>query len=148
MTRKTGGRQAGKKTSSTTGIVIGVLILVAAAAATTWLQGSRVAAYPADISVAEAAAKRSSGAFILDVRQPEEWAEVHIPGTTLIPLGELASRVNEVPRDKDVVVVCRSGNRSQEGRDILRRAGLQKVASMDGGMREWAAAGHPTVSGP
>jgi rhodanese-related sulfurtransferase len=82
------------------------------------------------------------------VRQPEEWAEVHIPGATLIPLGELAARVNEVPRDKDVVVVCRSGNRSQEGRDILRHAGLARVASMTGGVREWATAGYPTVSGP
>lgn len=102
----------------------------------------------AEITVAEAAAKRSAGAFVLDVREPEEWNEYHIPGATLIPLGELASRVNEVPRDKEVVVVCRSGNRSQQGRDILKSAGVTRVTSMAGGLKEWSAAGLETVTGP
>jgi len=97
--------------------------------------------------VTEAVARRSAGAFILDVRQPEEWVEGHIPGSTLIPLGELQSRVGEIPRDKEIVVVCRSGNRSQTGRDILRRAGLTRATSMAGGLREWTAEGHPTVRG-
>lgn len=105
------------------------------------------AAFPAAVSVAEAAALREAGAFILDVRQPEEWAEVHIPGAILIPLGELPGRVAEVPRDRDVVVVCRSGNRSEAGRDILRGAGHTRVTSMTGGVREWQTAGLPTESG-
>jgi rhodanese-related sulfurtransferase len=109
--------------------------------------GGVVAALPAEVSVAEALALRESGAFILDVRQPEEWDAVHIPDATLIPLGELASRVNEVPRDQQVVVVCRSGNRSAEGRDILLGAGLPSVTSMAGGMNDWAASGYPTASG-
>jgi rhodanese-related sulfurtransferase len=98
--------------------------------------------------VEAAAAKREAGAFILDVRQPEEWNEFHIPDATLIPLGELASRVDEVPRDQEIVVVCRSGNRSQQGRDILLKAGFTQVTSMAGGVTQWKAAGHPTVSGP
>ena len=102
---------------------------------------------PAAVSVAEAAALRDAGAFILDVRQPDEWAAVHIPGAKLIPLGDLAGRLAEVPRDRDVVVVCRSGNRSQQGRDILRGAGFTRVTSMTGGVREWQAAGLPTESG-
>lgn len=102
---------------------------------------------PAEISVAQAAAMRDEGAFILDVRQPEEWAEFHVPDSTLIPLGELSARVNEVPRDREVVVVCRSGNRSQQGRDILRQAGFTQVTSMAGGLRDWQAQGYPTVSG-
>jgi rhodanese-related sulfurtransferase len=106
-----------------------------------------VAALPAEVSVADALALRESGAFILDVRQPEEWDAVHIPDATLIPLGELASRVSEVPRDQQVVVVCRSGNRSAQGRDILLGAGLPSVTSMAGGMNDWAASGYPTVSG-
>jgi rhodanese-related sulfurtransferase len=97
--------------------------------------------------VTEAAALRDSGAFVLDVRQPEEWAEVRIPGATLIPLGELPARLDEVPRDVDVVVVCRSGNRSQAGRDILRGAGFTRVTSMTGGVTEWRAAGLPAESG-
>ena len=106
-----------------------------------------VAALPAEVSVADALALRDSGAFILDVRQPDEWDAVHIPDATLIPLGELASRVSEVPSDQQVVVVCRSGNRSAQGRDILLQAGLPSVTSMAGGMNDWAAAGYPTTSG-
>jgi rhodanese-related sulfurtransferase len=106
-----------------------------------------VAALPAEVSVAEALALRDSGAFILDVRQPEEWDAGHIPGATLIPLGELASRVGEVPADQQVVVVCRSGNRSAQGRDILLGAGLPSVTSMAGGMNDWAASGYPTTTG-
>ena len=109
---------------------------------------STVEKLPLEISVAEASAMRDKGAFILDVRQPEEWTESHIPGATLIPLGELASRVKEVPQGQEIVVVCRSGNRSQQGRDILLSAGFTQVTSMAGGVNEWKAAGLETVSGP
>ena len=118
---------------------------VAAPAAVAPVSGATL---PAEISVAEAAAKRDAGAFILDVRQPDEWNAVHIPGATLIPLDQLEARVNEVPKDKEVVVVCRSGNRSQQGRDILKKAGFPQVTSMSGGMNQWSAAGHPTATGP
>lgn len=103
---------------------------------------------PKEISVAQAAVLRDQGSLLLDVRQPEEWAESHVPGSTLIPLGELEARVGEVPRDRRVIVVCRSGNRSQRGRDILIQAGFGHVTSMGGGLNAWAAEGHPTVSGP
>jgi len=103
---------------------------------------------PKEISVSEATAKRDAGAFILDVRQPDEWNTGHIPGATLIPLDQLASRVNELPRDQEIVVVCRSGNRSAQGRDILLDAGFTQVTSMAGGMIQWESAGYPTVSGP
>jgi len=103
---------------------------------------------PREVSVSEAASLRDGGAFILDVREPDEWIESHIPGATLIPLGELASRVDEVPQNQEVVVVCRSGNRSQQGRDILLSAGFENVTSMAGGVNQWKAAGFDTVSGP
>jgi len=109
---------------------------------------SSAAPLPAEISIADAAAKRDAGAFVLDVRQPDEWNEAHIPGATLIPLDQLAARVNEVPKNKEVVVVCRSGNRSQAGRDALKAAGFTQVTSMTGGLNEWKAAGLPTVTGP
>jgi rhodanese-related sulfurtransferase len=51
--------------------------------------------------------------------------------------------VSEVPRDKEIVVVCRSGNRSQQGRDILLDAGFAQVTSMTGGLNEWRAKGYP-----
>ena len=103
---------------------------------------------PDTISVAEAAAKRDAGAFVLDVRGPDEWNEYHIPGSALIPLDQLETRLSEVPQGKEVVVVCRSGNRSQPGRDVLKNAGFTQVTSMSGGLKEWKAAGLPTVAGP
>jgi len=109
--------------------------------------GGAVAPLPATVSTAEALALRDAGAFVLDVRQPEEWNAVHIPGATLIPLGELSSRLAEVPRDRQVLVVCRSGNRSAQGRDILLGASFPSVTSMAGGMNDWAAAGYPTTTG-
>ena len=109
---------------------------------------SNAAPLPDEISVAEAAAKREAGAFILDVRTQEEWNEYHIPGSTLIPLDQLETRVKEVPQDKEVVVVCRSGNRSKPGRDALKAAGFTQVTSMSGGLKEWSAAKLPTVTGP
>lgn len=104
--------------------------------------------YPLEISLEEAVAKHESGVFILDVRQPDEWNEYHVHGSTLIPLGELASRVNELPHDQEIVVVCRSGNRSAQARDILIEAGFTQVTSLAGGLSQWQAAGYPVVSGP
>ena len=111
------------------------------------LNGSRTnntpANLPAEITVSEAFTRYKNGALVLDVRTQEEWNEYHAPNTTFIPLDQLASRLNELPRDKEIVVVCRSGNRSQEGRDILINAGFQQVTSMTGGLSEWRASGYP-----
>jgi rhodanese-related sulfurtransferase len=86
---------------------------------------------------------RDAGAFVLDVREPDEYAAGHIAGATLIPLGQLPTRLAEVPRDRTVVVVCRTGHRSAQGRDILLDAGYGAVTSMTGGMNEWIAQGRP-----
>lgn len=136
--------------------LIAVIVLAVAGLGAFWALNSATTpstansapALPNEISVRTAFEKRDQGAFILDVREPFEWEAVHIPGATLIPLGQLASRVSELPQDREIVVVCRSGNRSQEGRDILKRAGFTQVTSMAGGMNQWQAAGYPTVSGP
>lgn len=101
-----------------------------------------------EVGVAEAIDLHDGGAFVLDVREPDEYAAGHIEGSTLIPLGQLASRTAEVPRDRTVLVVCRSGNRSAEGRDILLGAGFEDVTSLAGGVSDWAAAGQPLVPGP
>ena len=100
-------------------------------------------ALPAAINIDQAYQLVEQGAFLLDVRTPEEWNDFHAPQATLIPLDELENRVNEVPADRDVVVICRSGNRSQVGRDILLAAGHPNVTSADGGMNDWKAAGYP-----
>lgn len=108
---------------------------------------AKTAGLAREVNFQEAARLREEGAFMLDVREVSEWTAGHIPGATLIPLGELNSRLAEVPKDAKVVVVCRSGNRSAEGRDILLRAGYENVTSMAGGMNNWTAAGYPTVNG-
>jgi len=130
-------------------IVIGAAILLFVAGMLFFQRGDggTAAKIGAEISVSEALAKREAGAFILDVRQPEEWQEYHIPDSTLIPLGDLESRLSEVPKDQEIVVVCRSGNRSQQGRDILLNAGFAPVSSMAGGLKEWQSAGYPTTTG-
>jgi rhodanese-related sulfurtransferase len=142
-----------QKSSNRTWLWVGLAVIaVIAVVAVVFLRNGNNAGdsadnLPAEIDVNQAAQLRDSGAFILDVREPSEWQEYHIPGATLIPLGELATRVNEVPQDKEVVVVCRSGNRSQQGRDILKNAGLEQVTSMAGGMKEWMASGFQWVTG-
>jgi rhodanese-related sulfurtransferase len=95
------------------------------------------------ISASDAYSLYQNGAFVLDVRTQEEWNEYHAPNTTLIPLDQLPSRLNEVPHDRQIVVVCRSGNRSEQGRDILLDAGFEQVTSMNGGLNEWRANGYP-----
>lgn len=109
----------------------------AAAPAGTWTE----------ISIQQAADRRTAGAFMLDVREPDEWQQIRIPGATLIPLGELPQRLSELPKDQEIVVVCRSGNRSQVGAEILAKAGFSGVTSMAGGVNEWSAAGLPVESG-
>jgi len=107
------------------------------------VRGNSSTGLPAEISVGEAYKKYQNGAFVLDVRTQEEWNDFHAPNTTLIPLDQLPARLNEIPRDQEIVVVCRSGNRSQQGRDILLSAGFQQVTSMQGGLNEWRASGYP-----
>ncbi|MBA4384543.1 MAG: rhodanese-like domain-containing protein [Anaerolinea sp.] len=103
---------------------------------------------PATITVQQANEQFANGAFLLDVREPSEWNEAHVEGAVLIPLGELSTRVSEIPADQDVLIICRSGNRSGQARDLLRAAGLNRTTSIDGGINAWMSAGLPVISGP
>jgi len=129
------------------GIVAIVAVLVFLIASLGGEQSNNTGSLPASVSVDEAYKLYQEGTFVLDVRTQEEWNEFHAPNTTLIPLDELASRVNELPKDQPIVVVCRSGNRSQTGRNILLQAGFN-ATSMNGGLNAWRDIGHPVVSGP
>ena len=109
--------------------------------------GAKTASLSAEVN-AEAGYKMvQEGAFMLDVRTQEEWDEYHSPNATLIPLDQLQARLSEVPKDKEILVVCRSGNRSQQGRDILLAAGYN-ATSMAGGMKDWYAKGYPIEGAP
>ena len=126
-------------------VQIGILLAVALIVYTILQStgGGGTTSLPSAISVDEAHEKYQAGAFVLDVRTQEEWDEYHAPNTTLIPLDQLVARLNEIPRDREIVVVCRSGNRSQQGRDILLEAGFKQVTSMNNGLKEWRSKGYP-----
>jgi DMSO/TMAO reductase YedYZ molybdopterin-dependent catalytic subunit/rhodanese-related sulfurtransferase/glyoxylase-like metal-dependent hydrolase (beta-lactamase superfamily II) len=83
-----------------------------------------------------------TGAALLDVREPDEWADGHAPGAILIPMGDVQGRRSELPHDRRIVVVCRSGGRSAAVTDALRAHGYEAV-NMTGGMCAWTAAGLP-----
>jgi rhodanese-related sulfurtransferase len=97
----------------------------------------------AHISAAQAYQKYQQGAFFLDVRSQEEWDQVHIANSTRIALDDLQNHLSELPKEGDIVVVCLSGHRSQEGVTILRKAGFSNATCMTGGMTAWKAAGYP-----
>ena len=84
------------------------------------------------------------GALLLDVREPEEWCTEHAPTAMLLPVGRVRSRQHELPRDRRIVVVCRSGGRSAVVTTSLRRSGFDAV-NLAGGMCAWAAAGLPVI---
>ncbi len=79
---------------------------------------------------------------LIDVREQWEYDAGHIPGVTLIPMNEVASRLAEIPTDKEVIVTCRSGNRSGQITDFLRQQGFDNVHNMEGGILAWEAAGY------
>jgi rhodanese-related sulfurtransferase len=85
------------------------------------------------------------GAFLLDVREPDEWAVGHPPGAYHVPMMEIPMRAGEVPDDREVVVVCRVGARSAQVVAYLRHSGRANVRNLDGGLMAWAAAGRPLV---
>ena len=88
----------------------------------------------------------AAGGRVLDVRNPDEYADAHIPGATLIPLPELAQRLGDVPPDRPVHVVCQSGGRSAQAVQQLRRVDIDAV-SVTGGTSGWSESGRPTDTG-
>jgi phage shock protein E len=98
---------------------------------------------PATVDVAAVNALQSNpDVVILDVREPYEYEAGHIPGVKLIPLGELPSRLAEVPKDRPVIVTCRTGNRSGQATAFLRQQGYTNVHNMSGGFVAWERAGY------
>lgn len=96
-----------------------------------------------EVSIDDLADAINHGAYVLDVREQEEYDEAHVPGVVLIPLGELEQRINEVEDGSRVFVICRSGARSLKGADILEANGIDAV-SVAGGTMGWIDSGRPT----
>jgi rhodanese-related sulfurtransferase len=85
-------------------------------------------------------------AYLLDVREPDEWAAGHAPGAHHLPMMEVPARMAEVPTDVEVVVVCRSGGRSGQVVSYLMGNGWDNVRNLEGGMQSWAAIGRDVIS--
>ncbi|HEX2772693.1 MAG TPA: rhodanese-like domain-containing protein [Micromonosporaceae bacterium] len=87
----------------------------------------------------------SDDAYLLDVREPDEYAAGHAPGARHVPMMEIPARLADVPTDGDVVVVCRSGGRSGQVVSYLQANGWDNVRNLAGGMQDWARAGRPVI---
>ena len=99
-----------------------------------------------DVSVQQGKEMIDNGeVFLLDVRTQEEYNEGHISGSTLIPVQELEARLNELPRNKKILVYCRSGNRSVTASETLVKNGFAQIFNMKGGITEWKNAGYDVV---
>ena len=97
------------------------------------------------ISAADAQHALDTGSVLVDVRGPGEWRAGHAPEALHIPLDQLTRRLAELPADRKIIVVCRSGHRSAVATGVLRRHG-RTAANLTGGMNAWAAAGMPIVT--
>lgn len=98
------------------------------------------------ISVGALAKARETGATVIDVRNPHEWDEAHLAGSSLIPMPDLAERIDEVPVDGTVYLICATGKRSGRAAILLRRNGVDAV-NVTGGIVAWVESGHPVVKG-
>jgi adenylyltransferase/sulfurtransferase len=83
--------------------------------------------------------------YLLDVREPNEFKIGRIPGSTLIPLGEIPQRYQEIPRDKEIVVQCKMGGRSAKAAAFLRQQGFKSVKNLKGGILDWSDKIDPSV---
>jgi adenylyltransferase/sulfurtransferase len=103
---------------------------------------------PADVTVEELKQRLDRGeqVFILDVRNPPEIAICRLAGSTVIPLPELAQRVGELDRERELVVHCKSGMRSAKAVAFLREQGFRRVRNLTGGILAWAEKIDPTMA--
>ena len=83
--------------------------------------------------------------FVLDVRNPNEWQICKIPGTVLLPLPELAQRFGELPKDREIIVHCKSGMRSAKAIQFLRERGYRNLRNLTGGILAWSEKVDPSV---
>jgi len=98
-----------------------------------------------EIEADDAFAEVEAGAFLLDVRETDEWQSGHAPGAVHIPMGDVPARADELPRDRRIVAICRSGSRSRAITEALVTAGYD-AANAIGGMRAWEANGFDVVT--
>ncbi len=99
-----------------------------------------------EIDVAELARRWEAGATIVDVRRLDEYEAGHVPGAQLVTLEDVPSRRDEIPTVGEVLVICKTGARSRQATEFLRRQGVDAL-NVAGGTQGWIEAGHPVVTG-
>jgi len=119
-----------------------IVYLIATAGA-----GNSAPKQTSEVSVDDAFQIYQNGALMLDARTQAEWDQYHAPNALLIPLDQLQTRINEVPNDRQILVVCNSSACSQQGRGLLIAAGY-KAVSMAGSMQEWYSKGYAIDGAP
>ena len=87
------------------------------------------------------------GALIIDVREPNEYAQIRAKGAVLLPLGQLHGRMRDLPRDRELLLMCRTGGRSANAVKYLAANGFENATNVSGGIMAWYNAGLPTTSG-
>ncbi len=157
-------RACGRGGMATLAVILGSVALAANGAepaAATKAPGAPVSAPAASAPAPQAAlpdmsqaallehqAKHADHLFVLDVRSPEEFREGHVPGAVNVPYDQIAARIAEVPKNKDVVLYCRSGRRAGIAADVLAANGYTRLSHLEGDMPAWIAQGRPVVEGP
>lgn len=99
------------------------------------------------ISAADYLGMRNRPHALIDVRAEAEWRSGHAPQAEHIPLSEISRRLETIPRDVPVVVICASGQRSAQAATMLAKHGIAPVYNFSGGMAAWRAAGLPVKTG-
>jgi len=95
-----------------------------------------------DVKEAEEMMQRSDVA-VIDVRNPDEYANGHVPNATLIPVNSVYARREELPKDKDLIFVCAVGQRSALAAEMAAAAGFTRLYNLEGGTDAWIKAGMP-----
>ena len=99
-----------------------------------------------EVDIDQFARAYAEGAPVIDVREPREYVEGHVPGATLIPMGHLPSQMSRLDKDEPVYLICRSGNRSLALADLMIANGFD-ARSVAGGTVAWERSGRPVVAG-
>jgi rhodanese-related sulfurtransferase len=97
------------------------------------------------VDVHEARRRVDEGAFLLDVRESDEWTAGHAPDATFLPMGQVTAAREQLPRDRTILAICRSGARSGRVTAALVSWGYD-ARNVAGGMQAWAAAGQAVVT--
>lgn len=126
-----------KRSKNMTVIVITVVVLAVGGLLISGLLQENGGFKDVDARAAKDLIASTPGLVIVDVREPSEYEAGHIPGSSLIPLGDLPERLGELDPQKPVLLVCRSGNRSAKAAKVLVQHGYKQVYNLTGGMINW-----------